>query len=136
MLRDHLYLEIVTPKKIVFEGDVRSFYAPGIKGNFQILPNHAPLISSLVPGKIKVSNLDGTEIIYTISSGTAEISKGKITILAEAVETIKEIDIERAKLAKERAEKRLKSKEPGIDIERAKIALLRALNRIKIASGN
>lgn len=136
MIRDHLYLEIVTPKKIVFEGDVKSLNAPGIKGHFQILPNHAPYISSLLPGKVKITKMDGSEIFFVISNGTAEVHQGKITLLAEAVETVEEIDLERAKLAKERAEKRLKSKEPGIDVERAKAALLRALNRIKIASGN
>ncbi len=128
---NELDLEIISPEKKVYSGKVKSVTIPGTKGNFQVLYNHAPLISTFEIGIIKLVLTDDKEIIFTTSGGSTEIMDNKILILSDTVESIESIDIERARNAKERAEKRLSSKGENIDFDRAKVALVRALNRIK-----
>jgi F-type H+-transporting ATPase subunit epsilon len=128
-----LYLEIVTPDKTIFTGEVKSFTAPGVEGSFQILPRHAPFISTIQPGKVKIVPENGSEIILAASGGVVEVHQNKITFLAEAVESKDEIDIARAQEAFERAQKRLSARERGTDIVRAGEAFARARNRLKIA---
>jgi F-type H+-transporting ATPase subunit epsilon len=127
-----IHLEIVTPEKIVFNDDVKSFTAPGTLGSFQILSNHAPLISSLQPGKVKLVTKEGNERLYATSGGVVEVHRNKISMLAETVEAKDNIDIERAKAAKERALKKIETGHAD-EIEIARIALLRALNRLRVA---
>ena len=127
-----IHLEIVTPQKVDFSDDVRSFTAPGVEGGFQILPNHAPFISTLKVGKVKFSTKEGTEKVYATSGGVVEVHSNKISMLAETIEPKEDIDIERAKVAKSNAEKKLETA-TGIEIELAKAALLRAINRLRVA---
>lgn len=127
-----IHLEIVTPRKIEFSDEVKSFTAPGAEGGFQILPNHAPFITTLTIGKVKFITKDNKETILATSGGVVEVHDNKISMLAETIETKDDIDVQRAKSARERAEKRLAEKE-GIDMQRAKAAMLRALNRLSIA---
>jgi F-type H+-transporting ATPase subunit epsilon len=129
-----LHLEIITPSKIGFKGNVTSVTVPGTKGNFQILFNHAPIISSLEIGEIKIVEQSGTTNNFATSGGTIELSNNKIIILAESFERADEIDTKRAEEAKARAEGRMKRrKEVEIDDFRAELALKRAINRIKIS---
>ncbi len=127
-----IHLEVVTPRKIDFSDDVKSFTAPGTEGSFQILPNHAPFITTLQIGKVKFLTKDNVEKVYATSGGVVEVHQNKISMLAETIEAKENIDIERAKSAKSRAEKKLESA-TGIEIDLAKAALLRALNRLKVA---
>jgi F-type H+-transporting ATPase subunit epsilon len=136
MAEKTFHLEIVTPKRVVFRGEVTSLSAPGEIGGFQVLHNHAPLLSSLEIGKVKIIDAGGTEYKYAASGGFVEVRENFAILLAETAERIDEIDTERAKAARDRALKRLAEKYPGIDIERAKLALYRALNRLKIAGIN
>jgi len=128
-----LHLDIVTPQKKVYSDEVQSLTAPGVEGSFQILFNHAPFITNIAPGKVKIITGDGFEKLYSTSGGTVEVHQNHITMLAETIETKEEIDLARAESSKQRAEKRLAERQAGIDIERAKISLLRALARIKVA---
>ena len=130
------HLEIVTPKRIVFKGEVTSFSAPGVDGGFQVLHSHAPLLASVKIGKVKISAVGGNEVHYAISGGFVEVRENKVILLAETAERADEIDVDRVKAARDRALKRLAEKYPDIDIERAKLALYRALNRLKIAGIN
>ena len=130
------HLEIVTPKRIVFKGEVTSFSAPGVEGGFQVLHSHAPLLSSVKIGKVQISEASGTEFQYAISGGFVEVRDNKVILLAETAERTDEIDLERVKAARDRAQKRIAEKDPDTDIDRAKLALYRALNRLKIASVN
>lgn len=130
------HLEIVTPQHIVFKGEITSFNAPGVVGGFQVLHSHAPLLSSLKIGEIKINGESGTEFRYAISGGFVEVQDNRVVLLAETAERIDEIDTERAKAARDRAKKRIVEKRPDTDIERARIALNRALNRLKIAGAN
>jgi F-type H+-transporting ATPase subunit epsilon len=133
-MSDHLInLDIVTPAKIIFSDEVKSFTAPGSDGSFQILPRHAAFISSIVPGPVKFVTKENDTRRFATSGGTVEVHDNKITMLAESIEATDEIDVARAEAAKQRAMKRLETNEPGIDMVRAKAALLRALNRLKLA---
>jgi ATP synthase, F1 epsilon subunit (delta in mitochondria) len=131
-----LQLEIVTPRRVVFKGEVTSFSAPGVVGGFQILYNHAPLLSSLKIGEVKIKEASGTEFHYAISGGFVEVRENHILLLAETAERTDEIDAERAKASRDRAQKRMSEKKQDIDFERARLALYRALNRLKIVAVN
>ncbi|WP_205504485.1 ATP synthase F1 subunit epsilon [Rufibacter psychrotolerans] len=80
-----MYLEIITPDKRVFEGDVTSVQFPGINGRFEVLNNHAALISALANGPVRVTPTAGTQQIFQIDGGVVEVLDNKITVLAEAV---------------------------------------------------
>ena len=125
-------LDIVTPTRTVFSGDVRSFSAPGEAGSFQILFNHAPFLSSITVGQVRVVDPTGAESRYATSGGFVEVNNNKVILLAETAERSDEIDVQRAEKAKERAAQRLREEE-RIDEERARVALARAINRLKIA---
>lgn len=126
-------VEIISPEKKVYSGKVKSVTIPGTKGNFQVLYNHAPLISTLEIGIIKLGLSNDSTLIFTTSGGSAEVLDNNVLILSDTVEPIENIDIERARRAKERAESRLTKKEGIIDVDRARVALARALNRIKMS---
>jgi F-type H+-transporting ATPase subunit epsilon len=125
-------LEIVTPGKVVFSDEVKSFTAPGEVGSFQILPHHAAFITNLVPGKVKFITKDDAEKIFATSGGVVEVHDNKISMLAETIEAKEDIDIHRALAAKEKAEK-LVTSEHGTELEKAKVKLLRAKNRLYVA---
>ncbi len=127
------HIEIVTPRKVIFNGEVNSFSAPGIEGGFQVLFNHAPLLSTIGIGEVKLTTKDNAEHRYATSGGFVEVKGNKVAMLAETIESINDIDVKRAEAAKERASQRLKERKPGIDLTRAEAALQRALNRIRLA---
>ncbi len=126
-------LEIVTPRKTVFKGDVNSVSAPGAMGGFQVLVNHAPLLSSLRIGEVKIVDPAGTEAHYATSGGFVEVRQNVVTLLAETAERADEIDIDRAQAARQRSLDRMKQREAAMDVDRARLALQRAINRLKIA---
>ena len=132
-----IFVEIITPSKSVYKGQVKSINIPGTLGNFQVLFNHAPLLSTFEIGKIKLNDLNDKEIEYATSGGTVEVNDNKILVLADSAETSEEIDIERAKKAMERAKGRLGTRDKGdIDIMRAEFALQRAINRMKFVNAS
>lgn len=98
--------EIVSQDRTVFQGDVDMVMLPGATGEMGILPHHAPLLSLLKYGVIKVRH-DGKEELFTVAGGLAEVQPDIVTILADAAENVEEIDIVRAKAAKKRAEEAL-----------------------------
>ena len=123
-------LEIITPEKIVFKEIIDSITIPGTLGSFQVLKDHAPLISSFEVGVITIQK-NGNKNYFSTSGGTVEVEKNKILVLADSVEKVEEIDVDRARQAKERAEQRLAKKhEEVINEARAEAALRRAVNRI------
>jgi F-type H+-transporting ATPase subunit epsilon len=130
------HLEIVTPKRTVFSAEVDSFSAPGVIGSFQVLRSHAPLLSSIRVGEVKAIGLDEKELRFATSGGFVEVHHNKVVMLAETAERADEIDIDRAKLARERAQKRLSERRLETDLDRAKLSLLRSINRLKIAGRN
>ncbi len=128
-------LEIVTPQKKVFSEDISFLAAPGSEGELGILPNHAPLITSLDIGIMRIQQED-KHINVVVTGGFMEVRNSKITVLARAAERSDEIDVARAQAAKERAEQRLAAKTQEIDVMRAELALKRALMRLKATQQN
>jgi len=78
-----MYLEIVTPEEKLFTGEVKLVQLPGSKGSFEMLRNHAPIISTLESGSIKLITLEGKELFFEIKGGVIEGSNNKIIVLAE-----------------------------------------------------
>lgn len=126
-------LEIVTPQKIVFNDVVQSFTAPGTIGSFQVLYNHAPLLSSIIIGPVKIVDKRGDALHYATSGGFVEVRENHVVALAETAERSDQIDADRARAARDRALKRLAEKKAETDLARARAALARALNRLKVA---
>lgn len=125
--------QILTPEGTLFDDDVKGVQVPGAEGSFEVKTLHADIISTLEVGHILVRKTNGEDQHYAVSGGFVEVHDNKLTLLAEAAEPVDQIDIERAKEAKQRAMERLKSEENDIDKERARKALARAENRIKLS---
>lgn len=125
-------LEIVTPDRLVLQKTVDSVTATGIAGEFTALPLHVPFLSALSVGSL--SYRENGKLAYVfVSGGFAEVGPDKVLILAEAAELPEEIDVDRARKARERAEARLAAvQREKIDHARAKAALQRAMNRLKL----
>ncbi len=127
-------LEIVTPeKKVVETRAAEEVQIPGKNGYLGVMPGHAPLITELAVGEITYRE-NATEQRLAVAWGFAEVLPDKVTILAETAERPSEIDVERARKAKERAEQRLTSGDPTVNVERALDALHRAEARLDVAS--
>jgi len=103
--------EIVSQDRMVFEGDADMVILPGIEGEMGILPNHAPLLSTLRYGILKVRR-QGVEELFTIAGGVVEVQPDLITVMADAAENVREIDVNRAEEARRRAEELLKQGPP------------------------
>ncbi|OFV99117.1 MAG: ATP synthase F1 subunit epsilon [Acidobacteria bacterium RIFCSPLOWO2_02_FULL_60_20] len=128
-----ILLRIVTPDRQVVREDVEEIQAPGREGYLGILPGHAPLLSELKPGEM--SYRQGREVRrLALGGGYLEVLPEQVTVLAETAERPEDIDTARARAAKERAERRLKSSDPDVDLNRASVALERALIRLQVAS--
>ena len=127
-------LEIYTPYGKYLDAFVEEIVVPTEEYVLGILANHSPLVAKVRTGKLEIKR-DGDKAIYAITEGLINVKKDGVTILVNTIERKDEIDIDRAKEAKRRAEERLK--EPlNIDVERAQKALIRANNRIEIYEDN
>ncbi len=125
--------QILTPEGSIFDDEVTGVRVPGEMGSFEVKTLHANIISSLEIGEILVRKAAGGEQSFSVTGGFVEVIDNKLTLLAEAAEPVDEIDVERAKQAKERAVERLESDDKKIDKDRARKALKRAENRIKLS---
>ena len=126
--------QILTPEGSLFDDEVTGVRVPGEMGSFEVKTLHANIISSLEVGNILVRKATGEEQHFAVTGGFVEVVDNTLTLLAEAAEPIEEIDVERAKKAKQRAKERLEADDPDIDKERARKALKRAENRIKLSA--
>ena len=131
----NIKLEVVTPEKAVVNEDAQIVVAPGSLGEFGVLVGHTTFLTTLKVGIIRYSDASGNERYVFVSGGFAEALPDKVTVLAESAERRRDIDLDRAKAAMERAEKRLAEdrSKADIDFTRAKAALERALQRIQLA---
>lgn len=128
-----IHLEVVTPVGAVVSEDVDIVTAPGVGGEFGVLANHAPFLSTIKTGTLSFKQ-DRTTKYLMVTGGFAEVSNNKITFLVESAEYGADIDVERALRAKERAEKRLTQAQQAaekINRARAEAALQRAMARIR-----
>ncbi|MSQ11235.1 MAG: F0F1 ATP synthase subunit epsilon [Dehalococcoidia bacterium] len=125
-------LEIVTAERPLLTDEVELVVAPGTEGELGILPHHAPLLTALAPGELRIRK-GGQEQFIAISGGFMEVFGNKVTILADAAERAEEIDEERAQAAMRRARERLVGRTQEIDLQRALGSLRRAEIRVRVA---
>jgi F-type H+-transporting ATPase subunit epsilon len=126
-------LEIVTPEKTVFSGEVESLRAPGFEGEFGVLARHRAMLAALDIGRIQFRQTGNESRQVATSGGFAEVQGHEVTILAETAEFEEEIDLARAEAARERARERLSTRRAtDVDEQRAEIALKRAVNRLRL----
>ena len=125
-------LEVVTPERVAYSGQISSLQAPGSEGSFGVLAGHIPLLTSLQIGRLRFVEEDGNEVKMAISGGFVEVGREQVAVLAETAERVEEIDVERAEAARQRAEERLaQAREDRVDVARAQAALARAVNRLR-----
>lgn len=130
-----IQLEVVTPSGAVVSEEVDIVTAPGVGGEFGVLANHAPFLSTIKTGTLSYK-IDRTSKFLMVTGGFAEVSNNKITFLVESAEFGNDIDVDRAMRAKDRAEKRLVQAQQAtekINRVRAEAALQRAMARIRTA---
>jgi len=133
MLPEKIQLDIVTPERGVISEAVDEMILPGSEGYLGVRPGHTPLLTTLQVGAIEYRK--GKEVFYlAVSWGFAEVLPGRVSILAETAEKSSEIDLDRARRARERAENRLKRPDPDTDFRRAQVALQKALIRLQVAA--
>lgn len=128
-----LKVDIVTAERVVYsEEGVERLIVPGVEGELGVLPLHAPLLTMIQPGLLRIVK-GADEVEMAITGGFIEVRENRVTILADAAERAEEIDLERAEAARHRAEETLEKRETEIDLARAEAALQRALLRMKVA---
>ncbi len=128
-----LRVDIVAPDKRVFQGYAKSLRAPGEDGDFQVMYNHAPMISLLNVGPLILTLADTEKASFATSGGFIEVIGNIVTVLAETAEPASDIDTDRAQKAEQRALERLSKGSADVDRIRAERALERARNRLRIS---
>ena len=128
-----IHLKVITHEKVVYENDIDELYVKSKDGELGILKDHQPLICALDIGVTKAVANNETQCIATVG-GILQFSNNKATILTDNAELDCDIDVARARQAKERAEQRLRAKDDNIDMARAQIALSKAIARIKASN--
>lgn len=129
------HLDIVTPHRQFFSEEVEMVIVRGMEGDLAILKGKSPIITPLRIGKIRIVQ-EGVELVAAVVDGYISVIDDKTTIVTEAAEWPSEIDVDRAKKAKERAEKRMQSTKDTTDIDKAELALKRAINRLDLSDRN
>jgi F-type H+-transporting ATPase subunit epsilon len=132
-MANKILLEVVTPDRLLLSKEVDVVVASSVEGEFAVLHGHVPFLASLAVGELRYK--DGNDTQYAaVAGGFAEVTSTKVTVLAEAAEMAREIDIDRARKARERAEQRLaKSASEQLNHARAEAALRRAMLRMRVA---
>ncbi|WP_404405338.1 F0F1 ATP synthase subunit epsilon [Jeotgalibacillus malaysiensis] len=124
-------VNIVTPDGPVYESAVEMVSTKAQSGELGILPGHIPMVAPLEIGAVRLKKEGRTELV-AVTGGFLEVRPEQVTILAQAAEPAPDIDIDRAKEAKQRAERLLQAKQDNVDFKRAELALRRAMNRIDV----
>jgi len=128
-----IQLEIVAPDKTLLTVTVDSVTIPGMDGDFSVLPGHTPFLAAL-RNDVMTTRSNGDTKHYAINGGYAEVRDDKVIVLTHTIEAADDIDVERAKKARERAERKLRGEEgPNMDLRRAELALQRAVVRLQAA---
>ena len=128
-----LLLEIVTPERLAYSDTVDAVVLPGSEGELGVLPHHAPLVSMLGVGELRIRK-DGAEESFAIVGGFLQVRPDKVVVMAETADMASEIDLEKAQEARREAERALETGyHEGADLAAARAALQQALLRIRIA---
>ncbi|MDF2735987.1 MAG: F-type H+-transporting ATPase subunit epsilon [Chloroflexota bacterium] len=128
-----ILLEIVTPERLAYSDEVDSVVLPGSEGEMGVLPHHAPLVSTLGIGELRIRK-GGTEESFAIVGGFVQVRPDKVVVMAETADMASEIDLEKAQEARREAERALESGyHEAADMAAARAALQQALLRIRVA---
>ncbi|WP_028784099.1 F0F1 ATP synthase subunit epsilon [Thalassobacillus devorans] len=130
-----LTVSVVTPDGPVLEDAFEMVSCKAESGELGVLPGHIPMVAPLTISAVRLKKEGSSERI-AVNGGFLEVRPDKVTILAQSAEKPSEIDIERARKAKERAERRLQTKQEDVDFKRAEMALKRAINRLDVFENN
>ena len=125
-------LEIVTPERVVLEDDVDMVIAPASEGYVGILPHHAPLLTTLGPGELRIKK-GGTETSLAVFGGFMDVRPDRVIVLTEAAEHAEQIDEARAEQARARAREVLQAGPVGLEEARARASLERAMVRLRVS---
>ena len=128
-----ILLEIVTPERLAYSDEVDAVVLPGSEGEMGVLPHHAPLVSTLGVGELRIRK-GGSEESFAIVGGFVQVRPDRVVVMAETADMASEIDLERAQEARREAERTLESGyHEGVDLSAARAALQQALLRIRVA---
>ena len=128
-----IQLEIVTPERLAYQDEVDAVVLPGAEGELGVLPHHAPLVSTLGFGELRIRK-GGAEESFAIVGGFVQVRPDKVVVMAETADLASEIDLEKAQEARREAERALESGyHEGADLSAARAALQQALLRIRVA---
>lgn len=127
-----IQLDVVTPEKLVYSEQIDKLEAPAIDGLIGIWPRHAPLVTAMKIGVVRVVK-DGEDIQIAISEGFMEVQPDQVNLVVRTAELPEQIDVDRAEAAKERAEKKMEKGKDNVDFARAEASYDRALARLKAA---
>jgi F-type H+-transporting ATPase subunit epsilon len=128
-----LLLEIVTPERLAYQGEVDSVQLPGSEGELGVLPHHAPLVSTLGAGELRLRK-GGQEESFAIVGGFLQVLPDKVVVMAETADLASEIDLEKAQEARRQAQQALEAGYvEGADLAAARASLQTALLRIRVA---
>jgi F-type H+-transporting ATPase subunit epsilon len=136
-----IQVDIVSAEKEIFSGEAQMVFAPAVMGEVGISPGHAPLVTKMTPGEVRVKDNNGNELAFYVSGGLLEIQPRIITVLSDTAERAEDLDEAAILKAKEEAEQALHEKDSKIDYAKAQIALaeasaqLQTLQRLRKRSG-
>ena len=136
-----MHVDIVSAEEQIFSGKASMLFAPAVMGEVGIMPRHAPLLTQLRPGEVRVQTPDGNEDFFYVSGGMLEVQPYTVTVLADTAIRARDIDEAAALEAKQRAEQALKDRESDIDYARAQAELaeaaaqLQAIQRLRKKAG-
>lgn len=130
---DSFPVRILTPLGEAARANAIYLRAPATDGLLGVMAGHAPMVAALTVGAVRLTEPGGAERWFAATSGVLRVTRREVLLLVEAAEEADAIDVERARLALERAQHRLRGRTTGIDVSRAELALARALNRLRVA---
>jgi F-type H+-transporting ATPase subunit epsilon len=126
-----LHVDIVSAESEIFKGDAQRLYATGVLGELEVAPGHAPLLTGLLPGPIRIKVESGKEEVVYVTGGILEIQPNAVTILADTVVRARDFNEAEAVKAKQQAERMLKDKQASVDYARARAELTRAAGLLR-----
>ena len=137
-----IYVDIVSAEGEIYTGDATMVFAPAQMGEIGIAPNHAPLLTGLRPGGVRVKTPESQELFFYVSGGIIEIQPKHVTVLADTALRARDLDEAAAQQARQRAEDLLENRESAVDVARAQAELAQAaaqlalLEKIKKSAGH
>ena len=125
-------VDIVSAEGHIFSGSAQMVFAPAIEGDLGIAPRHAPLLTRMRPGEVRIRDTRGEDAWYYVSGGILEVQPAKVTVLADTALRAKDLDEAAARQAKERAEERLAQQESNVDLSRVQAELAEAAAKLQM----